>query len=39
MNERTETIIMIVVVVLILIATFVLEHYAIMNQMTKGWGY
>jgi hypothetical protein len=37
MNERTETIIMVVIIVLLLVALFVVEHYAIIDQVSRGY--
>jgi hypothetical protein len=37
MNDRTETIIMVVIIVLLLVALFVVEHYAIIDQVSRGY--
>lgn len=37
MNERTETITMAVSVLLMLVAIFVIEHYMMIEQVTRGY--
>jgi hypothetical protein len=37
MNERTETIIMVVLIILLLVAPLVVEHYAILDQVSRGY--
>jgi hypothetical protein len=37
MNERAETIIMVVIIVMLLVALFVVEHYAIIDQVSRGY--
>ena len=37
MNDRTETIIMVVIIILAFVALFVVEHYAIMDQVSRGY--
>ena len=37
MNERTETIIMVVLIILVFVALFVVEHYAIIDQVSRGY--
>lgn len=37
MNERTENAILIVLIIAMVIAMFVLEHYAIIDQVARGY--